>query len=189
MINQENNSNETSLWECLHDGDLESVSSDLLARTLTFLIDVPFHWEFHRLPPTSRFRLVLEGVRILEALRFEPWPGQKEIPQSTPWAEAQRQRKREYEMGRLESTDWSGFVSQVESGAGYEISHGTLTKRNESTIILMLEVYSSSTTHYRELLLQCENVTFSIGQQRQLTLEEFLAFGNAYWEAFAMRKQ
>jgi hypothetical protein len=41
---------------------------------------------------------------------------------------------------------------------------------------------------YVETYVRGEDVTFSIGE-RQLTPEEFIEFGEAYWEAFASKSE
>lgn len=180
-------SKEISLWECLHDGSLDEVSSDLMARSLTLVVDVPYHWEFYQLPSDTRFRIVLEGTRTVEALRFEPWPGQRDIPRTTPWEEAEKQRQFDYSMGRLESTDWSEFVSQVQAEEGYEILHAALKIESQSALLLRLEVLSYPNSTFRELCLQAERLRVFVGPERELSLEEFLKFGNAYWEEFSAR--
>src|ERR1700743_319333 len=90
-----------SLWECLHDGSIEKVRSDLLARTLTIVVDMPFHWEFHKLPADTRFEIVGESVRVAEVFGFEPWLGAGKPIQDTPWEEAEEQRRSDYDKGLL----------------------------------------------------------------------------------------
>ena len=60
---QLNITEEESLWVSLHDGILESLTSDRLARSVVLVIDVPYIWEFHAKPDTTRFHVLLEGVR------------------------------------------------------------------------------------------------------------------------------
>jgi hypothetical protein len=170
MNNHIEKPDEVSLWRCLHDGGIESIASDLAARTLTIVVDSPFHWDFHKLPPDTRFRLVLEGVRLVEALAFEPSPGQ-----------------RDYEMGRLESIDWKEFVTQVRTGADYEILQAAFRKDPESACLLKLEVLSNPESNFRELRMRAERLRLFIGQERELGIEAFLEFGDAYWEAFAAK--
>src|SRR5271154_993118 len=88
-----------SLGQSLHDGDIKQVRSDIMARTLTIVVDTPFHWEFHKLPADTRFEIVGENVRITEALNFEPWPGALVPMQGTPWEEAEERRRSDYEKG------------------------------------------------------------------------------------------
>jgi hypothetical protein len=71
-----------SLWECLHDGSVVSFESDFVARTLTIVIDSAYHWEFHKLPANTRFRISGENVRIAEVFDFEPWLGAMSYPNS-----------------------------------------------------------------------------------------------------------
>src|SRR5271154_6520136 len=109
------NLNPHSLWECLHDGSIESIKSAPHARMLTIVVDSSFHWEFQRLPAETRFRIVGENVRVTEVFGFEPWPGATESVHGTPWDEAREQRRRNYEKGRLVSADWNAFIAHVET--------------------------------------------------------------------------
>ena len=105
--------NPVDLGACLHDGILEALRSDLMGRTLSFVINSPFHWEFHNLPADTRFELIAEGVRTIGAYAFEPWPGAVEPTREMPWKEAQAQRRSDALKGRLISSDWNYFASQI----------------------------------------------------------------------------
>ena len=94
-----------SLWNCLHDGSLESLTSDTLARSIVLVVDVPYIWSFHSLPDTSRFHLVLQGVRAAEALKFVSWPGDLVMPEGLSWKESEEIRKGFFDKGRLESIE------------------------------------------------------------------------------------
>ena len=58
-----------SLWDTLHDGDLLSIASDLLVRTVTLRFDVGYVRDFHHLSEQTRFIIVVNGVRSVRCLR------------------------------------------------------------------------------------------------------------------------
>ena len=182
-----NSSQEVSLWDCLHDGSFESLISDPLARTVTIVVDVPYIWEFHGLPNETRFRFVLEGVRLVEALEFAAWPGEFIIPTGLSWDESERLRRANFSKGRLESTDWQTLAVKLEYTEGYEISDSTLSAHTSGIITLQLDLMDYSNEEYPELRITAERLRIFINEERELSLEEFLALGEAYWKDFAER--
>ena len=52
-----------SLWDTLHDGELEAVESDVAAKTVVLRVDVPYVREHHRMPSGTRFAIRVEGVQ------------------------------------------------------------------------------------------------------------------------------
>jgi hypothetical protein len=178
---------EVSLWECLHDGPLESVTSDMLARSMTILVDVPYVWKFHQMPSETRFRLVLEGVRVIEAFQFAAWPGELVKPEGVSWEESERLRHEHYKKGRLESIDWQILAQKLEHPEEYEISNATITESNTGTVILMLQLTDYS-RDFPEIRVTAEKLRTFLNADHELTLEEFLALGEAYWKAFSERR-
>jgi hypothetical protein len=176
-----------SLWDCLHDGSVVSFDSNLMARTLTIAVDSPYHWEFHELPAETRFRIIGENVRIAEAFDFEPWLGAVDPPRETPWEEAQSQRMSDYKKGRLISTDWNAFVADIVTDEDYEIMNAELTN-GQPLAVLELGIMSYPDSRYRTVRIQAEGFRFHVGE-RELSLDEFLEFGEAYWKHFAQRSE
>jgi hypothetical protein len=160
----------------------------MLARTVTILVDVPYVWEFHQMPSESRFHLVLEGVRMIEAFRFAAWPGELVIAEGLSWDESQKLRHEHYEKGRLESIDWQVLAQELEHTEQYEISHATTTDSDTGTVILKLQLADFSENFFPEIRITAEKLRTFINAECELTLEEFLALGEAYWIAFAERR-
>ena len=69
MTKRLENSEPVSLSECLHDGIMESLKSDPMARMLTIEVDSSFHWDFHKLSTETRFKIVGEYVRHRRGVR------------------------------------------------------------------------------------------------------------------------
>ena len=179
------NTEAQSLWQCLHDGNVISLESDFLARTLTIAVNSPYHWEFHKLPAETSFRIVGENVRIAEVFAFEPRLGAEEPPRETQWEEAQSKRLSDYEKGRLISTDWNAFVADVETDEDYEIMNAELTN-GRSPEVLELGIMSYPNSNYRTVRIHAERFRFHVGE-RELPLQDFREFGEAYWKHFAQR--
>ena len=169
------NSEPLSLWECLDDGSIESIKSEPMARMPTIVVDSSFHWNFHKLPPETRFRIVGENLRIAEVFEFEPWPGATESGHSMPWKEIQEQRPRDYEKGRLISANWTAFIAHLETGEDYEIMSAELSI-DKPLCVLKLRVMSYPNSNYGEVKIHTERFHFNVGE-RELSLQEFQEFG------------
>ena len=176
-----------SLWECLHDGSIEKVRSDLLVRTLTIVVDTPFHREFHKLPTDTRFEIVGENVRITEVFEFEPWLDASNPTQDTPWEEAEERRRSDYEKGRLISADWNDFTNQIETGEDYEIMSAELETFPPKSV-LSLGVMSYPNSNWRNIKVQAECFRFFVGP-RELSLQDFQEFGSKYWDDWASKSK
>jgi hypothetical protein len=157
-----------------------------MARTLTIVVDSAYHWEFHKLSPDTRFRIIGKNVRVAEAFDFEPWLGAIDPSIEMPWEEAQAQRQNDYERGRLISTDWNGFVADVRTDEDYEVMNAELTN-GQPLAILELGIMSYPNSNYRTVRIHAEHFIFRVGE-RELSLEDFQKFGSAYWNNFAKIK-
>lgn len=175
------------LWECLHDGTIEGLHSDLMTRTLTLIVNSPYHWEFHKLPSETRFQIVGENVRITETLGFEPWPGATEPSREVGWHEAQEQRRQEGEKGRLISTDWKTFVAGFQTDEDHEILEAAL-KNDQPLSVLELGIYSYPNCNWYTVKIHAERFRFYVAN-RELSLDSFREFGGGYWKAFAERSE
>jgi hypothetical protein len=175
------------LWDCLHDGTLEKLRSDLMARTLTIVVDSPYHWEFHKLPSDTRFHIVGENVRVTETFDFEPWLGATEPTRDLPWKEAQEHRRQDYEKGRFISSDWNDFVAALETDENLEIMEAELIT-SQPLAVLKLGVCSYPNSNYYTVKVHAERFRFQVGDC-ELSLEDFQNFGAKYWQAFAARSK
>lgn len=175
---------ETSLWTTLHDGKLIAVESDLFARTLTLRFKVDYVNEFHKLPEDTRFVIVISSVKSVRSFCWAPWPGEFSIPAGTPYEE-QRSMVDEYQSkGREESLRWADFERMVQDDL--EVSHAVLAQRDDG-VALRMELLICGDS-YVEAIVRGEKIRFSI-EHRELTPEEFVGLGDAYWEAFARRRK
>lgn len=172
-----------SLWDALHDGDLLSIESDLLARTVKLRFDVEYVRDFHHQAEQTRFVIVVDGVQSVRSLRSVPWPGGCSIPQGMPNAQQQTLIAEYHRKWREESQSWSDFEASVSHGLN--VSNATLG-RGSGVVALRLGLLVANDS-YVEAYIRGDGIAFYIGERR-VAPEEFVAFGEAYWDAFAKRE-
>lgn len=172
-----------SLWCTLHDGDLLEIHSDPLARTVTLRFDVGYLRVFHQLPEDTQLIIVVIGVRSVRAVRSVPWPGQFSVPEGSTREQESMLIAEYHTKWREESLSWGEF-EQLTTG-GLAVSNAILAL-SAASVALKLGVMVADTS-YSEAQLCGEGISFYVGD-RQLTPEEFVAMGEAYWEAFEKRK-
>jgi hypothetical protein len=173
-----------SLWDTLHDGDLLAIESDLVARTVTLRFDVDYVRDFHRLPEQTQFVIVVNGVRSVRSLRSVPWPGGCPIPQGMANAQQETLIAEYHRKWREESQSWADFERLTSDGL--EVSNATLGRSSDvAALRLGLLVAGDS---YVEAYIRGEGIAFYIGE-RPVTPEEFVAVGEAYWDAFAEKRK
>src|SRR5258708_10748007 len=71
---------EVSLWAGLHDAQIVSIQSNLLARTITLHLESDHLLEFHKLPLDMQFLLRLDGVQSARAVHYPVWPREYSVP-------------------------------------------------------------------------------------------------------------
>jgi len=67
-INLPQGTNAISLWDCLHDADIVSISSNLLERTVSLVCQIEHLCAFHHMSEGLQFTLKLEGVAICASI-------------------------------------------------------------------------------------------------------------------------
>jgi hypothetical protein len=175
-----------SLWETLHDGDLLAIESDLLARTVTMRFDVGYVRDFHHLPEHTQFVIVVKGVQSVRSVRSVPWPGGCSIPPGTPNAQQSTLIAEYHRKWREESQSWNDFERLTSDPFGLEVSIATLA-RGADVVALHFGLLAARDS-YVEAYIRGEDITFYIGETLA-TPEEFVALGEAYWEAFASKNK
>ncbi|MFP5238173.1 MAG: hypothetical protein ACLGSD_19945 [Acidobacteriota bacterium] len=183
-VNLPEGADELSLWSTLHDGDLAAIESDLFARTLTLQFDVGYVRDFHKLPQETRFVVIISGVQSVRSFSSVPWPGDWSIPSGTSYEQQQAMTAEYQSKRREESLSWVEFERLIMSGL--EVSSATLARRSDGVALhLGLLVGGDS---YVKAYVRGDAISFSIGE-RQFTPEKFVELGEAYWEAFAKRRE
>jgi hypothetical protein len=183
-VNLPESTTELSLWCTLHDGDLTAIESDRLARTLTLRFDVGYLRDFHNLSEEARFLVVVGGVRSVRSFSSVPWPGGCSIPAQTPYEQQQAIVAEYQKKWREESLSWADFERLTNSGL--VVSSATLGQGTDC-VALRFGLLAKEDS-YVEAFIRGEEITFSIGK-RQVTPQEFVELGEAYWEAFEKKHQ
>ena len=178
--------NEISIWDCLHDGTLLGVTSDPLSRAATLVIDVPYLWTHHNLPADTRFYVALHACRSTQVLTHQPWPGATEPSRDLPWRESFKLRQENYAKGCFYSTDWAAFISRLQASDGYEISDANLINKDNEAF-LSLDIWHGETHDYVQLRLEAGRVSFALSTNGEISQQDFLSLGESYWKAFSER--
>jgi hypothetical protein len=178
----------TSLWDSLHDGNLLDLTSDLLKRSIRLEFDVPYIRDFHHLPATLRFVLLLEGVESARIDRSVVWPGDGPILEGASFEE-QRRLVREYQSKwRTESFSWNVFEAELASGKiDVEVSDATLAERNPSEFALKMIIKIDDAT-FHTVNFRMGGFTLLRSDGGDFSLEKLLMLGDEYWQAFANRR-
>jgi hypothetical protein len=176
---------EQSLWECLHDGALDSLTLNALARTATVIVDVPYLWSFHSLSPDTRFRLVLTGVSSVAAMDFHAWPGEHLIPAGIPWKESEELRRQYFAKGSYHSLDWQSVAPHLERPGEFEITNARVTDLGNEGVNLNLDLMGDETGLYPQIVIKAEALEFFLSDDNELSQADFLELGHSYWEDWA----
>jgi hypothetical protein len=179
-----------SLWDSLHDAEITSIGSDLLARTLHLSCEIEHLREFHHLPPGFSFIFKFEGVQSARVLGYAIWPGGCTLPAGLS-VEEQRRMVAEYQAKwREESASWTEF----ESGLGREknrifgISDAAITATEKGSVALKISGHLNHET-YRELFLRFDAFEIAGSDGREMELEAFLRMGDKYWAAYSAQSR
>ena len=155
-----------------------------MTRTLSLRFDVGYVRNFHNLPDDTRFVIVVSGVQSVRSFSSVPWPGGCSIPDGTPHEQQQAIVAEYQRKWREESLSWGDFERLIDKGL--ELSSAVLIQGSKGVALrLGLLVGGDS---YVDAFVRGEEITFSVGE-RQLTPQEFVELGEAYWEAFANKRR
>ena len=177
---------ETSLWECLHDGSLKAFRHDAMSRIATLTWDVPYLWSFHSLPRQTRFEMSLEGTTEMQVLDYQPWPGATSPLIGVSWKEQEVIRKADAQNAFYTSGDWRRFSDGIAT-AEYEASNASIAHSVTGDVTLSLDLAGQVTSEYPTVQVNFKRLRIALSTGQELTLEQFLAMGAAYWNDFAER--
>jgi hypothetical protein len=182
-----NGTETVNLWDCLHDGSLVHIASDLMERTVLLRFDVDYVRDFNKLPKGLTFEFLLLGVQSVRSLRCSRWPGPCEVHAGMP-KEEQSRRVAEYQAKwREESDDWNTFETAANNADSPEVLDATLVQGGRGTTLRLGLLMADDS--YRNVFLRADSLGIRTSDGRQFTVAEYLALGEAYWKAFAERKR
>jgi hypothetical protein len=170
-----------SLWECLHDGELCSTSSDLRAQTLTLKFQV------EHLVKEVEFIFEMAGVATVLATKH-PVPFEFEEPaDATP--EVRAGLIREYQKKwRTESVDWQEFESVLQTDP-LQIT-GADFLRNKECVTLIVGGFLDGERYddlYCSIAITARDVQVSRNDGEACDLQAFCELGQNYWNKRSAR--
>jgi hypothetical protein len=175
-----------SFWDVLHDAHVVTVESDLLARRLSILVDIPHLRRFAHVADDVRWRLVVDDASALWARSWEPWPGPP--PSLTSLSRDQESvAVADYQAkGRTVSLGWTDFELAANT-KGIWLKNAGL-REAEAGVVFSAAGNERETDRFLEFevtgrLFRCERTDGGA-----VPLAELLRLGEEYWEAFAKRQ-
>lgn len=174
-----------SLWECLHDAEILSCKSDLMARTVTLEFKIA-----HLVEKGSdlTFLIHFEKVASTRSTIHIDWPGEFKIPMELPYAEKVLLNHEQYEMGREQSFGWEDFEESLStdplmvSGAQFVLSGGTSCFKVEGML-----GWDKFDSQYCIVTIRCGMISASRSDGEAFSFHELKDLGRTYWEAFDNR--
>lgn len=175
-----------SLWDSLHDAKLQSISSDLLACTITLEFDVYYLRGFHGFAEGIRFIWRFEEVASVRACSFAIWPGEAPDLQGKSVEEQNRLVTEYQSKWREQSLAWEQVENLLQESEEFFDTQSADLAESESNVALHLQGHLDD--RWTELFIRAKSYAIALSDGRLLTLQEFLRLGAAYWDAFAARK-
>jgi hypothetical protein len=176
---------ETSLWSCLHDGNLCSIESDRLARTLVLLCDVQHLRKRLGDEPTLRFLVRFDGVTSARAVAMVPWPGTVPVIAAGMAVDEQRRLVDQYQSKwREESRDWNRLESSLAPASAVLGIEDATIARAEGEIGFRVGGHHSGDERWYEICVSAARVEASRSDGHPFTLQALLELGEAYWRDF-----
>ena len=172
-----------SLWSCLHDAEVVSISSNIGDRTATFICEIEHLRRFRGLAEGVKFTLQLDEVHSVRVLRFAIWPGEFKVPPGVSRSEEASLVADYQSKGREESYTWSDLEASVtrENEQVLLIGDASLALSEEDAVALRL-CCQLNDSRYHELCVRAGGLRISTSDGGRFTVEEFQSLGESYWE-------
>ena len=179
-----------SLWEGLHEAQIISIQSNLLERTVTLQVEIENLRIFHQWPLDMHFVFRLEGVQSARVVKYSIWPGPFAVPPGVPKEEQERLVAEYQAKWREESLSWSDLERAVtaEHKQVIDISDATLATEKDEVVALRISGLLNYTA-YHEIFLRAEKLTISRTDAGEVSVEELLKLGEAYWDALEQHEK
>ena len=179
-----------SLWEGLHEAQIISIQSNLLERTVTLHVEIENLRIFHQWPLDMQFVLRLDGVQSARVVKYSIWPGTFAVPPGVS-KEEQERLVAEYQVKwREESANWSDLEKAVtaEHKQVIDITDAALATEKDGAVALRINGLLNYTA-YHEIFLRAEKLTISRTDAGEVSVEELLKLGEAYWDALEQHEK
>ncbi len=179
-----------SLWEGLHEAQIISIQSSLLERTVTLHVQIENLRIFHQWPLDMRFVFRLDGVQSARAVKYSIWPGTFAVPPGASKEEQERLVGEYQAKWREESANWSELEKALTAEHKQVIDivdAGLATKRGGAVALRISGLLNY--TAYHEIFLRAEKLTISRTDAGEVSIEELLKLGAAYWDALEQHEK
>ena len=173
-----------SLWVFLHDGELLSIRSDLLRRTIDLEVDVPHIHEHLQLEKEVPFVLRLQNVESARFITWVVWPGPSPEVQGKPMEEQNRLIAEYHSKWREESVSWNTFEAAF-STHRFDISHAEIARQKSSVALQMVGSLDGGEFYDQFFRFFIRAGEIAIEQNNDIagSIEHFLEVGRNYWES------
>jgi uncharacterized protein YbdZ (MbtH family) len=173
-----------SLWDSLHDGEVFSIRSNPIERTMALSCKIQHLSNFYNFGENAYIDFYFEGVQSARVLRYSIWPGGCSIPDGLS-VEEQRKIVEEYQSKwREESGSWTDFESSItpDKNQTFGIYDAALVAPAGGPVALKLCGAVNWET-YHEVFLRAETFKISGPGEKYIQLREFQKLGERYWRA------
>ena len=180
---------EISLWDCLHDGDLQAVSSDLGTQTVTLTVQVSCRGAMTDIPENFHFLITIRGVQVALVCRFVK-PFDFERPLGVTREEESRLIDEYHKKWRSESMAWKEFESALPENS-MDISDASLfTKQG---VAILTAVGNLNGGQFDDVCCEFYIAGASIEAARSdgqpFSLTELIRRGEQYWEDWSRNSE
>jgi hypothetical protein len=171
------------LWAILHDGHLETVHAADGICTLT--IDVPHVRKHQGHEKTQRYQVRCEGVIAHAFSSWEPPADPRPMHEKGIEREAREKADADwFARGIFIAQDWARFVEARAAKEGdFWLQEAALDEAATDTLKLRGNIGND----WCELAVEARVIVFAETSGRVHTTSEFIALGEAYWDAFSAK--
>jgi len=178
------------LWDGVHEAQIISIQSNLLDRSVTLHVEIENLRVFYQWPLDMQFIFRLDGVQSARAMTYSIWPGPFAVPPGVSKEEQERLVAEYQAKWREESLSWSDLEKAVtaEHKQVIDIADAALATEKDGAVALRIAGLLNYTA-YHELFLRGEKLTISRTDAGELSIEELLKLGEAYWDALEQHEK
>jgi uncharacterized protein YbdZ (MbtH family) len=179
-----------SLWDGLHEAQIISIQSNLLERSVTLHVEIENLRIFHQWPLDMQFVFRLDGVQSARVMKYSIWPGTFAVPPGVSMEEQERMVAEYQAKWREESLSWTDLEKAVttEHKQVIDIADATLATGKDGAVALRTSGLLNYTAHH-EIFLCAEKLTISRTDAGEVSIEELLKLGKAYWDALEQHEK
>lgn len=170
------------LWDSLHDGEIVSIRSNLLQRTIELDIEVRHLSSFWNLGEGFRFFFHLDGVESARVLHYAKWPGEFSVPPGSSREEERRLIEEYQSKWREESASWNEFESLINLNEEQIFCiHDAAILTPDRHVIALKLCGQLKHSKYHEVFLRAGKLTILGSDSSNYSLDEFRKLGETYW--------